>query len=112
MLDNAALSLARTEMEIAGEYATLADPELSDRIYPMIESEYERSVERVLSIVPRDDLVDREWLRESLDRRNPYVDPLNYLQIELLAQDSRSQTAERTLRLTVKGIAAGMKSTG
>ena len=112
MLDNAALSLARTEMEIAGEYATLADPELRDRIYPMIESEYERSVEGALSIVPRDDLVDRKWLRESLDRRNPYVDPLNYLQIDLLAQDSRSRTAERTLRLTVKGIAAGMKSTG
>ena len=112
MLDKAALSLARTEMEIAGEYAALADDELQARIFPAIENEYERSRERVLDIIPRDDLVDRSWLRESLDRRNPYVDPLNFLQIQLLSRSHRTPQEERTLRLTVKGIAAGMKNTG
>ncbi len=112
MLDNAALSLARTEMGIAEEYANLADAPLRERIFPSIESEYRRSVESVLEVVPRSDLVDREWLRESLERRNPYVDPLNHLQVELLSRADRSDRAERTLRLTVKGIAAGMKSTG
>ncbi|MFW6458386.1 MAG: phosphoenolpyruvate carboxylase [Halodesulfurarchaeum sp.] len=112
MLDNAALSLARTEIEIAGEYATLADSELESTIFPKIEAEYERSVEQVLEIIPREDLVDRTWLRESLNRRNPYVDPLNFLQIELLSRSHRTPQEERTLRLTVKGIAAGMKNTG
>ncbi|MFB6110890.1 MAG: phosphoenolpyruvate carboxylase [Halodesulfurarchaeum sp.] len=112
MLDKAALSLARTEMEIAEEYADLADDELRARFFPTIENEYERSRERVLDIVPRDDLVDRSWLRESLDRRNPYVDPLNFLQVQLLSRSHRTQQEERTLRLTVKGIAAGMKDTG
>ncbi|APE95777.1 phosphoenolpyruvate carboxylase [Halodesulfurarchaeum formicicum] len=112
MLDNAALSLARTEMEIASEYATLADDDLQARIFPAIENEYERSKERVLDIIPREDLVDRSWLRESLDRRNPYVDPLNFLQIQLLSRSHRTPQEERTLRLTVKGIAAGMKNTG
>jgi phosphoenolpyruvate carboxylase len=56
--------------------------------------------------------VDREWLRESLDRRNPYVDPLNMLQVQLLGSSHRTETAEHALRLTVAGIAAGMKDTG
>jgi phosphoenolpyruvate carboxylase len=99
-------------MEMATEYADLADDDLRERIFPLIEGEYERSVEHVLAITDREDLVDRSWLRESLDRRNPYVDPLNYLQVELLSRSHRTPQEERTLRLTVKGIAAGMKSTG
>jgi phosphoenolpyruvate carboxylase len=111
-LDNAALSLARTEMEIASEYANLAEDDLREEFFPRIQAEYETANGHVLDITQRDDLVDRPWLRESLDRRNPYVDPLNYLQIDLLNQSHRTDQVERTLRLTVKGIAAGMKNTG
>ena len=111
-LDNAALSLARTEMEIASHYADLADDELHDEFFPRIETEYETAANHTLDIVGRDDLVDRPWLRESLDRRNPYVDPLNFLQVDLLNRNHRTEEAERTLRMTVKGIAAGMKNTG
>jgi len=111
-LDNAALSLARTELEIARQYANLADDHLRDEFFPRIEAEYETTASHVLDVTGRDDLVDRPWLRESLDRRNPYVDPLNYLQIDLLDRSHRTELAERTLRLTVKGIAAGMKNTG
>jgi len=57
-------------------------------------------------------LIRREWLAESLDRRNPYVDPLNLLQANLLGRTHRTEEEERTLRLTVNGIAAGMKNTG
>jgi phosphoenolpyruvate carboxylase len=63
-------------------------------------------------IAGRDDVLQREWLRESLDRRNPYADPLNLLQSRLLGKSHRTKLEERTLRLTVKGIAAGMKNTG
>jgi len=56
-------------------------------------------------------LIRREWLAESLDRRNPYVDPLNLLQANLLGRTHRTEE-ERTNRLTVNGIAAGMKNTG
>ena len=112
MLDNAALALARTEMEIAAEYAELVDEDLRERIFGQIESEYERAVELVRSITGRESLVGRGWLSESIDRRNPYVDPLNLLQIRLLDRDDRSEVEERSLRLTVKGIAAGVKNTG
>jgi len=110
--NNAALALARTEPEIAAEYADLADDDLRERFFPELIGEYERGRELVLEISGRDELIRREWLAESLDRRNPYVDPLNLLQANLLGRTHRTEEEERTLRLTVNGIAAGMKNTG
>jgi phosphoenolpyruvate carboxylase len=111
-IDNASLSLARTDFDIAEEYADLADDDIRERIYPRLQSEYEATVDLVLEITERDGLLSREWLAENLERRNPYVDPLNLLQVRLLAQSHLTETEKRTLRLTVQGIAAGMKNTG
>ncbi|MDR9445679.1 MAG: phosphoenolpyruvate carboxylase [Haloquadratum sp.] len=111
-LDNVALALARTDLEIAAAYADLADAELRARFFEDITAEYERTVAHVLAIADRDALIQRGWLAESLSRRNPYVDPLNLLQVQLLGIDDRTDAEERALRLTVKGIAAGMKNTG
>jgi phosphoenolpyruvate carboxylase len=111
-IDHIALSLARTELEIAAEYADLAPEQLREEFFPRIEAEYERAVELVREITGRDELVRREWLAESLQRRNPYVDPLNLLQVDLLSRTHLTEAEERALRLTVKGIAAGMKNTG
>ncbi|MFC4447646.1 phosphoenolpyruvate carboxylase [Halorussus aquaticus] len=111
-LDNAALALARTDLEIASEYARLAPADRREAFFPRIESEYDRAVELVTEITDRDSLLKREWLEGSLERRNPYVDPLNLLQTQLLSQSHLTPEEERTLRLTVKGIAAGMKNTG
>ncbi|AFZ71699.1 phosphoenolpyruvate carboxylase [Natronobacterium gregoryi] len=111
-LDNAALSLSRTELGIAEMYAELADEDLRKRFFPRVADEYERAVELIQTIGQRDQLHTRDWLGENLERRNPYVDPLNLLQVYLLDQTHRTDVEERTLRLTVKGIAAGMKNTG
>jgi len=111
-LDNAAMALGRTDMEIAAEYADLATDDLREQFFPRVTDEYERAIDHVVEITGRDHPIDREWLRESLDRRNPYVDPLNLLQTHLLSQTHRTDLEEQTLRLTVKGIAAGMKNTG
>jgi phosphoenolpyruvate carboxylase len=111
-IDNAALALARTDMEIAAEYAAMADPELRERFFDRLHDEHERGVELVTEVTGREHLTESEWLRESLQRRNPYIDPLNLLQVRLLDAEELSPERERTLRLTVKGIAAGMKSTG
>jgi phosphoenolpyruvate carboxylase len=111
-VDNAALALAKTDMEIARRYAALADDDLRERVFPQVRDEYRRAVEIVSEVTGRESLLQRDWLRESLRRRNPYVDPLNLLQVRLLDADDRSDREERTLRLTVKGIAAGMKNTG
>ncbi len=111
-LDRAALAVASTDLEIAQEYANLASPDRREEFFPRLTGEYERTRELLLDITGRDGPVQRDWLEESLDRRNPYVDPLNLLQANLLSQSHRSAAEERTLRLTVKGIAAGMKNTG
>jgi phosphoenolpyruvate carboxylase len=112
LLDNAAVALARTDMDVASHYAALADPELRERFFPRLEDEYERACDLVKRIAGRDTVYDREWFGESLSRRNPYVDPLHLLQVDLLDQTHRTESEEKTLRLTVKGIAAGMKNTG
>jgi phosphoenolpyruvate carboxylase len=75
-------------------------------------AEYEATCELVLSITGRDHLADRGWLRNHLKRRNPYVDPLNLLQVQLLDNDDRTELENHVLRLTAKGIAAGMQNTG
>jgi len=111
-LDRAALAVASTDLEIAEEYANIASADLREKFFPRLTAEYERTREFLLDITGRDGPIQRDWLEESLDRRNPYVDPLNLLQANLLAQSHRSDVEERTLRLTVKGIAAGMKNTG
>ncbi|WP_336024940.1 phosphoenolpyruvate carboxylase [Halobellus salinisoli] len=111
-LDNASLALARTDLDIAKYYADLADPELREEFFPHLSAEYERARDAVLEVTGHDSLLRREWLDESLRRRNPYVDPLNLLQTHLLEQEYRTDDEEQTLRLTVKGIAAGMKNTG
>ncbi len=111
-LDNAALSLSRTDLEITERYAALADAELREQFFPRISAEYENVVEHITTIGQREELYTRDWLGENLERRNPYVDPLNVLQTHLLDRTHRTEVEERTLRLTVKGIAAGMKNTG
>lgn len=120
LLNNAELSLAKTNLEIAREYAELVRPAgLRDRVFARIQQEFDRSTSLVLQIVGRDELLSSQpVLAESIRRRNPYVDPLNYLQIRFLAQWRRTPPAKRTedlrrlLALTVNGIAFGMKSTG
>ena len=111
-IDSAAQALGRTDMTIASEYADLATPALREEFFTWIEAEYDRAVELVTAITGRDTLIRRAWLRESLQRRNPYVDPLNLLQVHLLDRDELSTLDRATLRMTVKGVAAGMKNTG
>jgi phosphoenolpyruvate carboxylase len=111
-VDNAATALARTELPVASRYADLAEEALRNRFFEDIRGEYETCCDLVRRITGRDTLLDQDWLQESLETRNPYVDPLNLLQIRLLDRDGRSPEAERALRLTVQGIAAGMKNTG
>jgi len=111
-VDNASLALARTDLDIASKYANLADDDLRERIFPRLKNEYQETVDLFKRITDRDGLLSREWLEENLERRNPYVDPLNLLQVRLLAQSHLTETEKRTLRLTVQGVAAGMKNTG
>lgn len=120
LLENAEVSLAKTELGIAAQYARLVRSRaVRERIFGLIRREYNRSVRMVLNISQRKELLEKQRvLAQSIQRRNPYVDPLNSLQIRFLArwrqagQAHRTETLRRLLALTVHGIAFGMKSTG
>jgi phosphoenolpyruvate carboxylase len=118
LLDNAETSLAKTDLDIAGRYANLVQPaSLREAIFSRIEQEYRRSRRMVLLIAERSQLLARQpVLAESIRLRNPYVDPLNLLQIRFLEEWRKSRTPRpdilRALQITVGGIAFGMKSTG
>ncbi len=118
LVDNAAMSLAKTDLYIAGRYNRLVQPEkLRREISAQIEEEYRRSVRMVLAVTESSRLLEGQpVLEESIRLRNPYVDPLNFLQIRFLREWRRSRRARpdlmRVLQMTVGGIAFGMKSTG
>ena len=120
LLDNAELSLAKTDLGIAGQYAALVrDDGVREKVFEMIREEYQRSVEMVLAVMECGVLLQHQpVLAQSIRRRNPCVDPLNYLQIRFLArwrkanEKQRCEALRRLLALTVNGIAFGMKSTG
>ena len=119
LLDNAEVSLAKTDLGIAVEYAGLVRARaVRERMFGLIRLD-RRSVEMVLEVNQRSRLLESQpVLEQSIHRRNPYVDPLNYLQIRFLGQwrrageKQRTETLRRLLALTVNGIAFGMKSTG
>ncbi|WP_018290351.1 phosphoenolpyruvate carboxylase [Verrucomicrobium sp. 3C] len=121
-LDNAQQSLAKTDMSIAARYASLVrDPQVRERVFSKIRAEYDRSVSSVLAIAQVAALLDREpVLQRSIRLRNPYVDPLNYLQVEMIrrlrslgtGQEDDEHALRRVIELTVNGISAGLRNTG
>lgn len=118
LVDNAEISLAKTDLYIAGCYAKLVQQEsVREKIFDRIEEEYARTVDRILQVREGRRLLERQpVLAESIRLRNPYVDPLNFLQLHYLARwrkDGKASPALlRLLQITVGGIAFGMKSTG
>jgi phosphoenolpyruvate carboxylase len=119
MLDNAHLGMGRADMEIAQLYTRLVDPDFGERIFGEIRDEFELSKRQVLQITGHQELLDTEsWLQHSIRMRNPYVDPMNYIQVALLARyrestdpDLRDQIQEVILQ-SVNGIAAGLQNVG
>ena len=120
ILDNAALALSKADMGIAHLYVRLVeeDPEC-ESIWRRIASEYDCSRAAVLRMTEEEDLLSNvPWLDRSISVRNPYVDPLNMIQVELLhrmrsASDDATRDALRPLvRLSIQGIAAGLRTTG
>lgn len=117
LLGNAEMALAKADLAIAERYVALVEPvELRDRIWGQIAAEYALTRDLLLAVTGQERLLDREpVLQNSIERRNPYVDPLSFIQIELLARLRRypeSDSIVRALLLTINGIAGGLKNTG
>ena len=131
VIDRAQLSMRRADMPIASLYASLAEDATRTAIFGEIMEEFRRTERIILEITGQTALLDNEpWLQRSINLRNPYVDPLNYIQVALLskqrtgdeqqlndAQAGREGTKEdprlrQAILLSINGIAAGLQATG
>lgn len=127
-LDAVAVSLAIADMDVAARYASLhPDPAVARRLFRKIALDHGRASRAIRAILAQPGVLTHQpTLARSIELRNPYVDPLSFLQVELLRRKRALLAAEtsldaprphdvaldRALLLTVNGIAAGLRNTG
>jgi phosphoenolpyruvate carboxylase len=117
-IDNLQMALMKADITTASEYSALvADPKIAERIFTNIVEEYNRTKEIILQITGDEELLDQTPnIKDSVFRRNPYVDPLNFIQVELIKELRKTDEPDDELLtqvlLTISGIAAGLRNTG
>jgi phosphoenolpyruvate carboxylase len=111
VVQNLEMTLAKAELHIACDYLSLVQ---DDALWAPIAAEHERTVAAVLEIVEAEQLLDRHpVVQRSVQLRNPYVDPMNAIQVELLARyRAGEQQVEPALLRSIAGIAAALRNTG
>src|SRR5690606_1978055 len=122
LLDNAQLTMRKADMGIARVYATLvSDEALRARIQRELETEFERTEQAILAVTGQRQLLAREpVLLKSVQLRNPYIDPLNHIQVEMLRRlrtgpaggTAEEEAVRAVLELTINGVSGGLKNTG
>ena len=120
VLDNAELSLAKADLGTFHRYADLAPGAESVAIRGMIEAEFARSVRMLLLVTGRDHLLaGHPVLARAIDLRNPYIDALSAIQVEVLGRlrnperaDGDDAAMRAVVGATIQGIAAGLQNTG
>jgi phosphoenolpyruvate carboxylase len=122
MLDAIAVAVATSDMRVTRHYASLvSDTALARRFFRKISLEHGRTERAVRQILGEGAVLDRNpTLARSIELRNPYVDPMSFIQVELLRR-KRALLAQglpvptdldRAILLTINGIAAGLRNTG
>jgi phosphoenolpyruvate carboxylase len=121
LLSNTQMALLKADMSIAAEYASLcADEKVGARVYQFINDEYQRTLKNVLAVARQTELMaETPDIALSINRRDPYLDPLNHIQITLLkryrdeslSEEEKNAWLDPLLR-SINAIAAGMRNTG
>jgi phosphoenolpyruvate carboxylase len=131
VLSNVEMTLAKTDLDIAGYYVATLVPEELHRIFQSIREEYDLTVAEIQNLTGEHLILDAQpTLKRSLEIRDQYLDPISYLQVELLRRirahgpngdsiDGDSITGaesderlQRAMLITVNGVAAGLRNTG
>ncbi len=120
LLENIEMVCAKADLDIATHYVrTLGGGPAAERILSALRAEFDRTVHALQQIIGFDRLLDRSAvLRRSIDLRNPYVDALSFLQVELLGrrraggEDAGNQGLLNAILRSINGVAAGMRNTG
>jgi phosphoenolpyruvate carboxylase len=121
LVDFMQMTLAKSDLRIAEAYSTLVqNAKVRERIWERASEEYEKSVRTLLQITEQEHLLDGSpVLQRSIRLRNPYVDPLSYIQVSLLRRfrslpesSPEREAISHPLLLTIAGISSGMMNTG
>ncbi len=121
LLSNAEMACVKVDLDIARRYAELYDDEPArERIWSAIESEFQRTLRELGRVRDEEHLLDREpILQRALERRKPFVDPLSFIQLELLRRlragtgdEPEQPELARASLLAINGIAGGLRNTG
>jgi phosphoenolpyruvate carboxylase len=116
LLDDVDMLLAKCDLGIAERFSQLAGP-LHGRFFALIRGEFERTVHWVLRLKQADRLLASDpRLAQSIRLRNPYVDPISLIQLDLLARwraaGSDDEALLHALVATVNGVSQGLQNTG
>jgi phosphoenolpyruvate carboxylase len=116
-LDNLEMVLAKSDMGIAARYAVLVeDRGLADRIFNRIRSDWSTTHDSLLGITRQSRLLERNpALDASIRLRLPYIEPLNFLQVELLKRYRAGETDARVgegIHLSINAIATALRNSG
>jgi phosphoenolpyruvate carboxylase len=117
LIRNVELAMSKADLSIARLYASLVkNPGVRDRVWKMIVEEFERTRRMLLLVKQQERLLDRNpVLSRSIKLRNPYVDAMSLIQVELLRRKQLgddSADLNYALGATINGIAAGLHNTG
>jgi phosphoenolpyruvate carboxylase len=117
MIRNVEVGLAKADLSIARRYAELVtDAALRERVFALVVEEFERTREMVLRVTAQTHLLETDaMLAHSIRLRNPYVDPMSLIQVDLLRRKRASEESEDlnyALAATINGISAGLRNTG
>jgi len=117
LLRNVEMALGKVDLSTARLYSELVgDAKLRERIYDMFEAEFHRTVKAVLAVTNQKELLEtNSVLAHSIKLRNPYVDPMHLIQVDMLRRKRAGEDTpdvNRAIAATISGISAGLRNTG
>jgi phosphoenolpyruvate carboxylase len=122
LIRNVETGMAKADLAIARRYADLVkDAGVRERVFKMISEEFDRTLKVILRITGQKDLLETmSVLAQSIKLRNPYVDPISLIQLDLLRRKrsgaalnaEQSEALDYALAATINGISAGLRNTG